>query len=200
MKSHRINNLNFYSIFSMLVLLAGSCGKDNDEDVYPYGRYYFKIVKDGVDLSDSVLRNTSLFYYNSKGLIVSRPDKTDEAIAQGVEADNVTDDTTFFFLAYDHALKDGSNRQEYEYSHICFFNELANLPVTEGVSTFYFKYPDGDLDTLYIHSEQVSNKQAKKETCHCIIPIRELKFNGKNAVQDTSIHLSSGYPVYIFEK
>ena len=64
--------------------------------------------------------------------------------------------------------------------------------------TCYLEYPDGDIDTVHVVTEKVSDEQGVKERCYCSSPIREVKINGKicgfkdiSGVQD---------PVFYYEK
>lgn len=177
----------FAMILILIILLFQGCKANYD--IPPESDTYFRIKKDGVELNDTILLKSVLFYNNEKGVAISDPDDISEG---GGDAD----DTAFMYLA--NSYKGGA---DFANSHIAFFRYVGSS-ITSGVpsNTYYLRYPDGDIDTLYILKEMVSNKQGQKERCYCTTPLRLLKFNGKDAIEDTSIHLSNGQPVYLFEK
>ncbi|MFT4062601.1 MAG: hypothetical protein QM642_09630 [Edaphocola sp.] len=147
--------------------------------IQPVRDTYFKIFRNGQVFNDSMLSCTKL-YYKDGGKTISDPGY---------------DDTSFMYVAYSYF-----GAEEFRNSNIAMFRYLVSISINEGIHDFYLQYPDGDIDTLWVTGERVSNEQGKKERCYCTTPLRELKFNGKDAVEDTSIHLSDGQPVYIFEK
>lgn len=69
---------------------------------------------------------------------------------------------------------------------------------TENHQYFYFEFPDGTVDTLWLNAEKVNDKEGIHEACHCSTPIRNVKFNGKIPEQnaDNSRHIN----YYIFNK
>lgn len=77
---------------------------------------------------------------------------------------------------------------------------LGAISVDDKVNHFYLEFPDGSVDSIYVQSEQVSCEQGWKEKCHCTLPLRELKYNGKNVAIDDDYHLSNEQPVYIINK
>lgn len=146
----------------------------------PVNDTFFKITKNSVSLSDSVIRNSTLYYYNNDGEYVSNPG---------------CDDTSYMYLANDYY---GS--EEYNNSKVVFFRYIATININNNINKFYIKYPDGDIDTLTVEAKKVSNTEGKEHRCYCTSPLTTLKFNGKDAIEDQSIKLANGQAVYLFEK
>lgn len=170
--------LNFIIVLFPLLFLC-SCDR---WDIPPSEDVFFKIRKDGSDLQDSILRQCTIFYFNQSGNLIQRP------------PENIHD-SSFVYLALDYYQS-----SEFLNSAIGFFRYIQVYSINENIHDFYIKYPNGDIDTLFIKAEKVSNKKGKKERCYCVSPLRELRFNGKEVQEDFSIKLNNGQAVYLFEK
>lgn len=78
--------------------------------------------------------------------------------------------------------------------------ELIDGYLKEGNNTFYFKFPNGDIDTLYMEYTDAGNVEGKKYDCFCAHPLTTVLFNGKPAIKNPDLKAPSGKPIYIFEK
>jgi hypothetical protein len=173
------------------VIIIYSCKKHLDE-LPESNDTYFKVIKNGNVLGDSILLKTKLFYIDANNKRISDSDQ----IPYNANAGSDIRDTSFVYLASAYF----GDTPELQGSGIAFFRYIVSVNVDYGIHDFYLEFPDGDIDTLYLNAEKVSEKQGLKEECYCTMPIRTLKFNGKDVIQDTSTHLSIGAPVYLFEK
>ena len=175
-------------------IMIGACKKKCTDcwDIPPYSNTYFKVMKNDTALHDSTLSRTMMYYISNTGQVVTNPNHSEIS-----SPTSILDDTLFMYDVYNYY---SDHPVEFNNSGIAMYYYPNLLSASAGVHNFYFKYPDGDIDTLYIKAEEVSKEQGTKERCYCTTPVRELKFNGKDVIEDTSIHLSNGQPVYIFEK
>ena len=69
----------------------------------------------------------------------------------------------------------------------------------EGVKNYYFEFPDGSVDSLYLNMEYVETCQAKLEKCYCEFPIRNVTYNGKEA-KEHELSWNLGTPLYVLER
>lgn len=67
------------------------------------------------------------------------------------------------------------------------------------IRDFYFKFPDGTVDTLYLEIQKVETCQAKKEKCQCNYPIRSIKYN-HHEVSEHELSWTYEAPLYVFER
>jgi hypothetical protein len=74
---------------------------------------------------------------------------------------------------------------------------IAGISSTQGIKDFFLKYPDGNIDSLYINYQQVSDDEGIKEPCFCRVPLKEIKVNGQSPGIDTTT--PEGTPVYLIE-
>jgi hypothetical protein len=68
-------------------------------------------------------------------------------------------------------------------------------------NTWYFEYPNGDIDTLYVEHRDQSFEQARKDECsRCIAPFPVVRLNGKDAYKHPTLRPASGKPIFVLEK
>ena len=62
---------------------------------------------------------------------------------------------------------------------------------------WYFEFPNGDVDTLYVESKHVGNKEGREDACQCNDPFTVIKYNGRDAeVNLTLSPLGTKPPIY----
>lgn len=164
-------------IFAFLVVLAilcfnTGCDKGNCKWDLPPNTLYFRFEKNKQQLPDSILSKIKLYYIkNGEKIYRPGPDLFD---------------TAFMFPAIRTA------------PGLANTDVMINLYVSTG--TWYFEFPDNNVDTLYTVLTEISCKEGQKDRCNCEHPLTEVKFNGKDAPIATDIQADDGKAVYLFEK
>lgn len=74
---------------------------------------------------------------------------------------------------------------------------IGHISGDNKVKDFYLEYGNGDIDTVYVDYQHLSDKDAQKSDCKCLYPRIEVRFNGKRVEFDTSIYTNQ---VYLFKK
>lgn len=170
-----------YSYWLLPLLIIGlafchnSCQKCCNIPALPQ-TLYFKIAKNGQIITDSDYLSKIRIYYYKNGHEIDNPNDIDN--------DNhiIYDQTT---LA---SLRDSGLFASY------FMPEIS----TENHQYFYFEFPDGNVDTLWLNAEKVSEDEAIHESCDCSTPIRAVTFNGQ--IPDKNKDSERYINYYIFNK
>ena len=154
--------------FSCLIIAA--CSKSNEYNnlrSIPYS-IFLKITKNGNRLPDSVLDNLKLSYYQngSKKYISDFIRCINEG---GINARDLGFMTTNII---------GINSGDYN------------------IKDYYIEYPNGTNDTLFVDYRHLSTADAANDSCACLYPLKQLKYNGIKPKLDTTIKYQT---MYIFE-
>lgn len=133
------------------LLLASSitaCGKKYEPYPMPH-TLYFIIKHNGVHLSDNTLDSMRLSYYinNSKKYVLDFTRATNE---DGIPARELGVQLT---------------------------REVGNISGEQGIKNFYLEYPNGDVDTLYVDYQHLSDRAGAKDPCGCLYPFKGILFN-----------------------
>ena len=163
-----------YSVlFGSFIFLAlfGTCNKKDPlgPQVINYS-LFFLIKENGARLSDSVLNDMHLYYYEN-GVKKYMSDFS-RCINEGG------------FQAHDLGIQ--------------ATRDAGWISADKNIKTFYLEYPDGSADTLYIDYRHVSYNEAVRNSCYCYYPLQSVKFNGKVPDIDSSVLMYE--PVYLFIK
>lgn len=166
-------------LFFVVILLGSSslkCKKDTPK-FYPPGPYLpphsllFLIEKDGNPLINSVLDNLKLSYKIKRFLKKDEKKYIDDFLPAIAPLDSMGIMTT----------------------------RSIGIISAKGkkIKTYYLEYPDGDVDTLFVNYEYIPRAHADTTACYCLYPLREVKFNGREAHPDSSIKVQR---VFLFKK
>ncbi len=121
-----------------------------DPWVLPPNLFYYQIVQYGVPLSGTELDSLKFYYIDELGSKVHRSGSDNESA--------------------NHVLKpswiSGNEALDIEGVRICMV--LNSLGVQH--NTWYFEYPDGSIDTLYVESKEISKSEGGEDPCYCITP------------------------------
>ena len=173
------------AVFANL-LLTLSCHKDDELDpnywALPPNILLYQFVKNGTALQGSQLDGIEMFYINDKGDTINHvPWKNLHAYGHPL-----------FRPAVDTYWKEGFE------NGVC--SQYFITALIKFTNTFYFKFPDGDIDTLYIDYTEVSIAEGKKLDCYCQKPFTTVLFNGQPVPVHPTIRGQEGKRVYIFNK
>jgi len=178
-------------IFS--VILLQSCNRDDLCKWSPplATATYFILTENGHTITDTTeLSALKLYYYDKNGIRINTPNETEPGKV-------MYDINSFLGLAGNIY----SNHPDFQNSPILYMSPLiTTASANQGIHEFYVEFPDSDIDTIQLYGENVPCKQVQYERCGCSTPVRVLKYNGIDAQEDTTYHLSNGLPVYIFKK
>lgn len=72
--------------------------------------------------------------------------------------------------------------------------DVASLSANDNIKYYYLEFPDGDIDTLFVNYQQISDEEARDNDCFCNTPQIGVTINGKTPQQDTL--KPGGIPVY----
>lgn len=172
----------FYWLLPMLIIVLAlfhnSCNKCKGCGIILLPQTLcFKIVQNGKIITDSSYLSKIRIYYYKNGYEIDDPNDIDPS------------DLTIYDQ---HTLATFSDSSGLFASY--FMTEIS----TKGQQYFYFEFPDGTVDTLFLNVEKVSDKEGIHEACHCSTPIRTIKFNGKIPQQNADNLRYINY--YIFNK
>lgn len=162
----------------LLIILFCSCKKKMRYDLPP-NVLFFLIEKDEERLNDSVLAGMKLYYYKDGKKIDSPPSNYD--------------DKTLIFPA----SRSSSGMED---RGVMCSGYVPNLNAYEGINDFYLLYPDGDVDTIFIQTKEVSIEEGSRDRCYCKEPISTVNFNGEKAPEETRFITDDGKPIYLFKK
>ncbi len=175
-----------------LVITLGfiiSCSKRNVSDL-PLNKFYGQIYKNGVLLPNDELNLVKAFYvingerkYGIDSTICFMPTYPD------APAINIID--TNLSILGSIRISDYASRRQEDDDPICKRYK---------VNTWYFEFPDGDIDTLYVEvrDKDLSRKKAEANPCYCYRPFTVVKYNGKDAEINKELNLMK--PVYMLHK
>jgi hypothetical protein len=150
---------------SCILLVGGisillSCKKSNNygPQVIP-DSLIFVIKKDGNRLSDSILNNMKMSYFENgiKNYMSDFVRATNEGPYNG----------------YDLGIQ-GSRL-------------VGILSSEKGIKNYFLEYPDGSQDTLYVDYRLLKENEAKKDPCYCYYPLTAVNYNHTTPNMDTSI-------------
>lgn len=159
-----------------LAIFNNGCGKCCDPMYFPE-KLYFKFAQNGQIITDSNLLSKIRIYYIKNGYEIDDPNDIDNDNKVIYDQKTLASliDTSGLFVSY-------------------FLPEIS----TKGEQYFYFEFPDGSVDSLYLNAEKVSKNDAIYESCDCTTPIRAIKFDGKIPKQIADTLRYTNY--YIFNK
>jgi hypothetical protein len=75
--------------------------------------------------------------------------------------------------------------------------DIGSKSGDEGIKDFYLEYTGGDIDTLFVDYKKLNQVDACNHPCKCNYPLESVKFNGIEAIVDTTIKVQK---VYLFNK
>lgn len=161
-------------IISLLTLL--SCRQKDDPDKYglDINIFSYRIVQNGDKLPDSIIDNLKMYYMVGSMKYYRSP---------GGDSSSAN-----------HLLKPSY------FSGNTFWDEQG-VRVCVNVNSFgvvhnywYFEFPNGDIDTLYVESRQVGNEEGLKDVCQCNNPFTVVKYNGRDAEINTELMPADSKP------
>ena len=153
-----------------------SCKQKDDPGSYllDINLFSYRIVQNGDKLPDSIIDNLKM-YYMVGGIKHYRSPGGDSSTAN-------------------HLLKPSY------YSGNTFWDEQG-VRICVNVNAFgvihnywYFEFPNGDVDTLYVESREVSSKEGLKDICQCNNPFTVIKYNGRDAEINTELTPAGSRP------
>lgn len=163
----------------LIVLAVVSCGKKEDPDKYhlDINLFAYRIVQNGDKLPDSILSELKMYYIEGGAKFYRTP---------YVDSN-----------AGNHLLKpsyfSGNTFLDDEGVRIC----VSVNPFGVVHNYWYFEFPNGDVDTLYVESRHVGNQEGLQDVCQCNDPFTVIKYNGRDAEINTTLS-PQGYkpPIY----
>lgn len=67
------------------------------------------------------------------------------------------------------------------------------------INTWYLEQMDGRIDTLYVESKKISQKEGMQDPCYCTDPFTVVRLNGKDATIHPTLRSSAGKNVYVLK-
>lgn len=168
-----------FLIAAIFVITAfASCRQKEDPDKYhlDINIFTYRIVQNGDKLPDSILSELKMYYIEGGTKYYRTP--------------NVNSITGNHLLKPSHFS--GDTYLDDEGVRIC-------VPVNAfGVvhNYWYFEFPNGDIDTLYVESKHVGNKEGLQDVCQCNDPFTVIKYNGRDAELNTTLLPAGSRPIY----
>ena len=159
------NNL-IITLFCIIFITACSSSVISNVRLIPYS-IFFKLIKNGNRLPDSVLDNLKLSYYQNG---------TKNYISDFIRCIN----------------EGGVNARDLGFMTT---NLIGVTSGNDNIKDYYIEYPNGTKDTLYVDYRHVSTADGEKDSCFCLYPLKQLKFNGLIPQIDTTIKIQT---IYIF--
>lgn len=171
--------LKQFMIAALFIITAlTSCRQKEDPDKYllDINIFTYRIVQNGDKLPDSILSELKM-YYIENGIKYYRTPNVDS-------------------IAGNHLLKpshfSGDTYLDDEGVRIC----VSVNPFGVVHNYWYFEFPDGDIDTLYVESKHVGNKEGLQDVCQCNDPFTVIKYNGRDAELNTTLLPPGSRPIY----
>jgi len=62
---------------------------------------------------------------------------------------------------------------------------------------WYFEYPNGDIDTLYVEQKNILDEEGLKDPCWCNFPFTVVKLNGKDATIHPTLTSATHKQIYV---
>lgn len=173
-----------YFVFIGAIILT-SCNKtieieDPNSWTLPPNKFLFQITQNGERLADSTLNNLKMFYVDHDRRVYEAPNEL---------LDNRNHIILPSYMSNDGYL------EEYGVRSGPYVNGFAVEH-----NTWYFEFPNGDIDTLYVENKILSEEEGKRDECYCINPFTVMWYNGKDAYKHPTIKASSGKPIWVLEK
>lgn len=165
-------------VFSLLSCTKEEIIYDNENSSLPPNVFFFQIVKNGSILQGDILDSLKMFYIKDRTKFYQHPNS------------NLTN-RKFIEQAPEEYL------QPY---HVLMGLKTLNYIEDRYINEWFIEYPNGDIDTLYVETAEVSIEEGKKDRCYCVNPIKVLKFNGNNVTINPNIEGDMGKAVYVLEK
>lgn len=173
--------IKFTSLLVLGIITLQSCKKENW--VLPPNKFYFQIIKNGTPLNSITLDSLKLYYYDGNEKIYSFPN------AEGAETGrHIRKPSMYSGNSLEHAIELEKND-----IRVCGY-----IVGHEGY--WYYQFPDGDIDTLYITTKELSNKEGMKDPCYCSHPFITVQYNGKDATIHPTLKAGDGKNIYVLEK
>lgn len=168
------------TLFVFVVFSFISCDRIvPDPWVLPPNVFYYQITQNSMPLSTVVLDSLKFYYINENGIKIYN--------SENVEGDG------------EHVLlpsKIGSDYLDAEGVRACL--ELNIFGVQH--NTWYFEYPDGSIDTLYVESQQIPKAEGRKDPCYCIAPFTVVRLNGRDAYIHPTLKPVDNKPIWVLER
>jgi hypothetical protein len=168
------------------ILLWLSCKKKEQPPwMLPPNDFYFQIIYHNEKLPDTVLNQLALFYVDKDGKKVYYNKSTDTV---GGIANHIR-----FCYEFDG----GNSTLDAQGVRV---GAYVNVFGVGNNNYWYFEFPNGDIDTLYVESKHLSDEDAYKDPCSCNNPFTVVKYNGKDATIHPNLKPQSGKNIYVLEK
>lgn len=151
-----------------------------DPWVLPPNLFYYQIIQNGVPLSTPELDSLKFYYINEYGTKIYRSGSDNESA--------------------NHVLKPSwfSGNGDLDNAGVRICAALNAFGVQH--NTWYFEYPDGNIDTLYVESKEISKSEGGKDPCNCITPFTVVQLNGRDAYIHSTLKPSDTKPVWVLER
>jgi hypothetical protein len=167
------------------ILLWLSCKKkERPPWMLPPNNFYFQIIHHDEKLPDTVLNNLALFYL----------DKDGKKVYYSQETDTVGGIAKHIRFCYE--FEGGNSTLDAQGVRVAGYVNLFGV----GANYWYFEFPNGDIDTLYVESKHLSDEDAYKDPCSCNNPFTIIQYNGKDATIHPTLRAGDGKNVYVLEK
>lgn len=156
-----------------------ACKQKDPDWILPPNKFYYQITQNSMPLSTVVLDSLKFYYINENGIKIYN--------SENVEGDG------------EHVLlpsKIGSDYLDAEGVRACL--ELNIFGVQH--NTWYFEYPDGSIDTLYVESQQIPKSEGRKDPCYCIAPFTVVRLNGRDAYIHPTLKPVDNKPIWVLER
>lgn len=177
----KANPLGTSIIGILLCMCICACNRttvDHSHDTLPPNTFLFLLEKNHERLEDSVLSGLRLYYYHG-AVKVYNPGPN-------------MDDTSYISPGYRY-------KSSLSNTGIMASGYVSMISGLSGVHDFYLEFPDGDVDTLYIETGNLTNEEGANDPCYCRFPFRVVRYNGLDATIDTQ-YSTAGEPVFLFDK
>lgn len=148
------------SLFSILAMQ--SCRQKEHVDRYPLdiNIFTYRIVQNGYKLPDSIIDNLKMYYMVGTMKYYRSPG------GDSSTANHLLKPSYYF----------GDTYWDEQGVRIC-----VNVnPFGVKYNYWYFEFPNGDVDTLYVESRHVRNEEGLKDVCQCNNPFTVIKYNGRD--------------------
>lgn len=159
-----------YMIFILVgIALVPACQKDPHWILDPSNKFFLQMTHDGKAYTHDQLSQIKCFTMDS---LFQRHYDPGFYFLPSIDLDDS-------IYIYDAAERYNSKLQDQGVLWIASTYMTTHYPnqIKQGVC--YLEFPDGDIDTLIVTVETVSQEQGAKELCYCTSPIREVRYNGK---------------------
>lgn len=166
-------------LFFLILSTLFSCRKSERWNLPP-NRFYFQIVKNGQHLDSNTLDSLKMFIIDENGV---------KHYEHPIEYDIRN------FLEKPSIILGNTALDSQGVLLVGYLNAF-------GVEyhNWYFEFPDGDVDTLYVESKEYKlNKDGMKDDCYCQHPMSVVQYNGRDAHKHPTLK-AGGKPIFVLEK